>query len=108
VSAWRSRWSWWCSECGRVNWRWDSVCLTRKSDGCKGIRPARPVASPAPPTEPPRCPTPCDADCYARCHEVHAVPWKRDHRPQDCPSAGPVASPTPPPEPVDPPDLEDP
>jgi len=36
--------------------------------------------------EPTVCPSECDDDCEAPCHEEHAVPWKRHHDPQDCPS----------------------
>lgn len=40
-----------------------------------------PSAAPVP------CPSDCDDDCEADCHEGHDVPWKRDHQPEDCPSA---------------------
>lgn len=33
------------------------------------------------------CPTPCDDDCDVLCHEGHEVTWKREHQPEDCPSA---------------------
>jgi hypothetical protein len=29
------------------------------------------------------CPTPCDDDCEADCHELHQVPRRRDHNPED-------------------------
>lgn len=32
----------------------------------------------------PRCPTECDTDCAVPCHEVHQMPWKRDHNPEVC------------------------
>lgn len=31
------------------------------------------------------CPVPCDLDCEEVCHESHAVFWKREHDPKDCP-----------------------
>jgi hypothetical protein len=33
------------------------------------------------------CPAPCDDDCEAPCHEAHAVPYKREHDPKDCPAS---------------------
>ncbi|MEV7140736.1 hypothetical protein [Streptomyces tauricus] len=33
------------------------------------------------------CPTDCDDDCEADCHEWHAIPSRRDHQPDECPSA---------------------
>jgi hypothetical protein len=30
------------------------------------------------------CPTPCDPDCEQACHEVHDIPSKRDHDPEEC------------------------
>lgn len=33
------------------------------------------------------CPTDCDDDCDALCHEWHAIPSRRDHQPDQCPSA---------------------
>lgn len=34
------------------------------------------------------CPTDCDDDCEDACHESHAIPARRDHQPDECPSAG--------------------
>jgi hypothetical protein len=34
----------------------------------------------------PTCPTLCEDDCEAACHEGHRVYWRREHRPEDCPS----------------------
>lgn len=39
-----------------------------------------------PDTPQPVCPSDCDADCDVACHENHAVPWKRHHDPNTCPS----------------------
>ncbi|MFE3031542.1 hypothetical protein ACFXKY_07825 [Streptomyces canus] len=33
------------------------------------------------------CPTDCDDDCDTPCHEWHAIPSRRDHQPDECPSA---------------------
>jgi hypothetical protein len=33
------------------------------------------------------CPTGCDDDCDDDCHEIHAIPGRRDHQPDECPSA---------------------
>lgn len=33
------------------------------------------------------CPTDCDDDCDTPCHEWHAIPARRDHQPDECPSA---------------------
>lgn len=32
------------------------------------------------------CPTDCDDNCDAPCHEWHQPTYRRDHRPDECPS----------------------
>lgn len=38
-----------------------------------------------PPERVHRCPTLCDPECDVPCHEIHYVPWLRDHQPEACP-----------------------